>query len=67
MRTSLKSVWKLLPGQLDFDIDMNEVITSRRTEIFGIECPKCRFDTEITSVHGYLLGLASKKLPKDIN
>lgn len=43
-------------------MEINEIVTSNRTKMFGIETRKCRFDTETTSDHGYPQGLYTQNL-----
>lgn len=62
MKLSPKSEWSPVTGEVDFDININEVITSDRAKIFGIESRKCRFDTETTSDRSYPLGLYTQNL-----
>lgn len=62
MRRSPKSEWNPVIGQVDFDIDINEVITSQRAKLFEIDSRKCRFDTETTSARSYPLGIYTQNL-----
>lgn len=62
MKHSPKSEWYPVTGQVDFDIDINEVITTDRLKIFSIQSRKCRFDTETTSERSYPLGIYTQNL-----
>lgn len=48
----------LNPFDIDitFTIGFNEIVSSNRIEMFGIEKRNCKFSSEITSKHSYPLG-----------
>lgn len=61
MIRSPKSEWSQ-NLRLNFDIEINQVITSDRAKMFGIKKRKCRFDTETTSNRSYPLGVYTQNL-----
>ncbi|XP_031628942.1 pickpocket protein 11-like [Contarinia nasturtii] len=61
MKRSPKSVLSPMTA-VEFTIDVDEVVTSDRSKMFGIEKRKCRFDTETTSDYSYPLGSYTQNL-----
>ncbi|XP_055295186.1 uncharacterized protein LOC129564958 [Sitodiplosis mosellana] len=59
---SPQTEWNPVIGDINFYIDINKVVTSDRSKMFGIKSRKCRFDTELTSDRSYPLGLYTQNL-----
>lgn len=47
---------------IEVDADINEIFSSERTKLFGVETRKCRFDKEVTSDRSYPLGVYTQNL-----
>lgn len=62
MVRSAKSKWNPRFSVVSFQIDINEVVTSNRSKMFGIEKRKCRFDEETISNRSYPLGSYTQNL-----
>lgn len=58
----MKNDQKSFDGAKSFTIGYNEIMSSDRIKMFGMDHRRCRFETEILSNYSYPFGVYTKNL-----